>query len=278
MGNNDAGLLHPIAVLKESAAGWLKNIIPLVLFYSVNVALSFMLKATNEAAAASASTVKPWISSSIVVLEVVLTAILSSFICFFCVTYFKQFADGKRSAFMAAYKEACAGFAGYLKAMAILLVFILGVLSVAILFSEWGKSFYWAKGSGNHSMRMGVLLGTSTVSVALSIAVAWYGFFFFFAPLIAAFEKMGVFAAIRESRSRVRGNALRLLAPFLMLGVLYIAVGVLLILIATRFTLDRRILDLIDPVMITLFAPLALILWFVSYRKITELKQKTHLA
>ena len=216
MGNSDAGVLHPIAILKESAAGWFKNLIPLVLLYSVNVVLSLMLKATNEMTAAPASMVKPWIVSAVVLFEAVLMAVLSSFICLFIINYFKKFSEGKRSAFMPAYQQACDGFAGYLKAAVMLFIFIVGVLSVAMLFSEWGKSYYWAKGLGANSFRMAVLLGTSTVSVALSIATAWYGFFFLFAPLIAAFEKKGVFSAIRESRARVRGNALRLLAPFLL--------------------------------------------------------------
>ncbi|MEK7849399.1 MAG: hypothetical protein AAB213_01055 [Candidatus Omnitrophota bacterium] len=270
MSNSDAGALHPIAILKESVAGWLKNLVPLVLLYSVNVVLSLMLKSTNEMTAASISIVKPWVVSVVVLLEAILMAVLSSFICFFIINYFKKFLEGKRNAFIPAYQQACDGFAGYLKAAVMLFIFILGVLSVAMLFSEWGKNYYWAKGP--NSFRMAVLLATSTVSVALSIAAAWYGFFFLFAPLIAAFEKKGVFSAIRESRARVRGNALRLLAPFLLFGIFYIALGVLMIFIATRFTRDRRILDFIDPAMVALFAPLALILWFVSYCKITELK------
>ncbi|MFH0940765.1 MAG: hypothetical protein V1840_02795 [Candidatus Omnitrophota bacterium] len=281
MGNSDAGVLHPIAILKESAAGWFKNLVPLVLLYSINVFLSLMLRSTNEMTAAPASMVKPWIISAVVFLEVILMAVLSSFVCLFIINYFKKFAEEKRSAFMPAYQQTCAGFACYLKAAVMLFIFILGVLSVAMLFSEWGKSYYWAKapnllganGLGTNSFRMAVLLATSTVSVALSIAAAWYGFFFLFAPLIAAFEKKGVFSAIRESRSRVRGNALRLLAPFLLFCIFYIALGVLMIFIATRFTRDRRILDFIDPAMMALFAPLALILWFVSYKKLTELKE-----
>ncbi len=281
MGNSDTGALHPIAILKESVAGWLKNLVPLALLYSINVFLSLMLRSTNEMTAASASTVKPWIVSAVVLLEVIFTAVLISFVCFFNINYFKKFAEEKRSAFMPAYQQTCVGFAGYLKAMVVLLVFILGVLFVAVLFSEWGKNYYWAKapnlsganGLGANSFRMAVLLATSTVSVALSIAAAWYGFFFLFAPLIAAFEKKGVFSAIRESRARVRGNALRLLAPFSLFGIFYIALGVLMIFIATRFTRDRRILDFIDPVMVALFAPLALAIWYVSYKRLTELKE-----
>ena len=46
-----------------------------------------------------------------------------------------------------------------------------------------------------------------------------------------------------------------------------------MIFIVTRFTRDRRILDFIDPAMVALFAPLALAIWYVSYRKLTELKK-----
>lgn len=271
MSDSDTGVLHPMAILKESVNGWFKNLIPLVLFYSVNVILSFMLKSTNEMASVHASLVRPWMASAVVALEVILTAILSSFVCFFSINYFKKFREEQRAAFMPVYQQACAGFAGYLKTMIVLFVLTLGALSIAVLFSEWGKNYYWAPGP--NSFRMAVLLAASTVSVVLSIATAWYGFFFLFSPLIAAFEKKGVFSAIRESRARVRGNALRLLAPFLLFGIFYFVFGILIIFIATRFTRDRRILDFIDPAMVMLFAPLALVLWFVSYRKLKELKK-----
>jgi hypothetical protein len=275
MNNSNTGVLHPIAILKESVAGWFKNLVPLALFYSINVVLSLVLRSTNEMAAGSVTIIKPWVLSSVVLLEVVLMAVLSSFVCLFSINYFGKFLEGKRNAFMPAYQQACAGFSGYLKAMVVLLVFILGVLSVATLFSEWGKNYYWAKGPNN--FRMPVLLATSTVSVALSIAAAWYGFFFLFAPLIAAFENKKVFSCLRESRSRVRGNALRLLAPFLLFGVFYFVFGIFIIFIAERFTRDRQVLDFIDPVMVALFAPLALAIWYVSYRKLSELKNEKNL-
>ncbi len=271
MSNGEAGVLHPIAIVKESAAGWLKNLVPLVLFYSINVVLSLLLRAANEMAAGTASLINPWIIYSIILLEVVFTAVLSSFVCFFCISYIKKFLEDKRAALMPVYQQACAGFASYFKATAVLFIFVLGVLFAATMFSEWGKQFYWAKGANNY--KMAVLLATSTVSVAFSIAAAWYGFFFAFAPLIAAFEKKGVLSAMRESRSRVRGNALRSLSPFLLFGIFYLLVGVLAIFIATRFTRDKQILDYIDPVMLALFAPLALAIWYVSYGKLSELKR-----
>jgi hypothetical protein len=116
------------------------------------------------------------------------------------------------------------------------------------------------------------LIGTSTVFVATLIAVAWYGFYYCLAPLIAAYEKKRVVVAFRESRQRVRGRALRTLAALLIFVVGYFGIGLLVFFALKPFIPQRSLERALDPVLITLFGPLWITLWYQAYTRLTEIK------
>ena len=152
----------------------------------------------------------------------------------------------------------------------LLLSFVAVVFLIAFLVFVAGDAFY--KGPGAPGIKLAVLVATSTIFVVLVLAGAWYGFFFTLAPLIGAFEKKGAWLSFRESRARIRGNALRYLAVVASFIIFYVAVGLLGYFVLTHFSHSRFLLRKLDPAMAALFGPLWLAVWYFCYEKLTASK------
>ena len=278
MDENKAAVIHPVKIFKDALSAWSGNLIPIIAFYSINIFLAKILQLSSFACGLSGASPAAggagWINLSLTIffgVAVLLVLVLNSFFCLMVIHYLKARPQGRPS-FVSVFEEARNGIVPYVRALFLLLIFIFVVTLVGFLFYMAGSAFYGSGGVGARGFKMSVLLLTSTVFVVLFIAACWYGFFFSLAPLVAAFEKKRPLDSMRESRRRVKGNAMRYALAFLFYILTYVAVGLAAYFGLTRLTHDKFILDFLDPVMGTLFGPLWLAVWFISYQRLAELK------
>lgn len=276
MTEKNDGKLHPVQISKEVLSLWWKNLIPLVainaVMLGIQMALATALRVLGPVQAAQRSGEINLNVSSLYGAFVAILVVVNSFLYLVAMNFIRSGRDGKPRLAQAA-KDAASRIIPYLKSFFLLWAFFLIGLFVAFAFLTGGKTLYgiMTKGAG-HNFALGALLAMSTVFVVAAIAVAWYGFFFSLGPLVAAFEHVSPVASLRASRDRVRGNALRLLSVVAFLVVFYFVVGLGLYAAIMRFTRNKGILDLIDPMMFLVFGPLALVIWYVGYRRLTELR------
>jgi hypothetical protein len=269
MNDEKTAVIHPIGIYKESFFVWLKNLIPAAALYSLNFFFSRILQLSKPMSGSIDASPINLALTVLFVIELLMFAVLNCFFSLIIINYLRDSRE-KKASFAAAFEEARRSIVSYLKAVILLFVFGAGLMFLAVVFFWVGKYPYGTPAAGQGG-RVGVLLATSTASVVLIIGAAWYSFFFSLAPLVAAFENKGPVAAFRESRRRVRGNALRYLAVLVLATVLYVAVGLIALFIVMRFTHARRILNLVDPALAALLGPLWLAIWYQTYRKLTEL-------
>ena len=269
MDKSESTVFHPVGVFKESLSVWSRNLIFVVALNCVNI---FLVRILQLSKAMSGSMQASWINTGLSILyglEYVAVLILTSFVSLIILQYLKP-SGGGRVSFADAFDEARRGIIPYLKAFFLLLVFFVGVSLVAFIILVAGDTFY-----GRHGLRgfnMAALLTTSTVFVVLVIAACWYTFFYSLSPLVGAYEKKDTLACLRSSRLRVRGNALRYAAALFLCLIFYVVTGLILYFIVSHLTARRLVLNMIDPVMATLFGPLWLAVWKTSYERLTALK------
>ncbi len=279
-------VMHPIAVFKSALLIWFKNLIPAAALYSVNILLLKILYLSSnacglepQATAAAKSGLAAGqpgcvnlLLAALFVLEVIAVLVLNAFFCLMVLNYFKLRSKGKAS-FAEIFGETRKAILFYVKALFLLLIFVTVVAGAGFVFYWAGYGFYAGAGAAGQGLKMAVLLLASTLCVGLLIAAFWYGFFFSLAPLVAAFEKKKPWQAMRQSRSRIKGQALRYVFALLMCAVTYFVVGLAAYFVLTRVTDDRLFLELLDPAMATFFGPLWLAVWLVSYERLKELKK-----
>jgi hypothetical protein len=183
----------------------------------------------------------------------------------------------KNLSFAASFDDARGRIIPYLKAYFLQVAMVLAFLVPAFFVQTFGRFVYLSQQPvfSPHA-RMVVLLITSTIFVTLLIAAFWYLFFFSLSPLVNAFENVGARRALRESRLRVKGNALRYLGVFSIIVLTYFFVGLVALAIVMIFTKDPFIFRKIDPVLMTLFIPLGISAWWMSYQRLTEISKDRH--
>lgn len=269
--------MKPLQVCREALKAWKENLIPLVALNGVMMVLQAGLKTyMNTLMPAQSGTAASDVSAVTIVafgLCALVLVCVNSFLTLALINYAREPRHGRPYLF-SALKDAGARVVPFLKSLFLLWAFILVGMSVAALFLGGGKIAYASliKSSGSN-IALSVLLATSTVFVVLTISVIWYSFFFSLGPLVAAYEHLPAIASLRASRDRVRGNALRYVVAIAVVGFLYFVIGFGLYGAITRFTHDKLILDMIDPLLLLVFGPLGLVVWYMSYKKLTELKQ-----
>jgi len=271
MSDPKTGVFHPVGVLKEAFSVWFKNLIPVVALFCINI---FFIRVLQLSKAMSGSVETSWVNLLLTILfgiEVLAVFVLNCFVVVLILNYFKN-AGEARVVFVSVFEEAKKGVIAYLKAFLLLGLFVIIFFIIAIMCLSAGRAFYGTQ-TVSYGIRMAVLLAASTVFVVLAISTVWYGFFFSFAPLVAAFEKKGPWASMQESRLRMKGHALRYL--FCVVGYLlaYLCVGLMALFILKQLTHERRILNLLDPALSALFMPFWYAIWWKAYQRLSELKK-----
>jgi hypothetical protein len=270
MTNGTSAVFHPIGAFGASLRLWARNFVPIVAVHGVNVFAARVLRLSVRCAAPLPSG-RPGMHLTVLLgIEVVAVIVLSAFVSLFVLGYLKN-ASGRRFLFAETFRQTCSRFGGYISGVFMLLAFFVVGISFAGAFLVGGHVLY-----AQHPatpLALGLLLATSTMAVALAIAVVWYGFYFTLAPLVAGFESKPVIQAFRESRSRIRGQALRYASVFVMFVVFYLALGLAVYFSLRMAAVAPRVLYAIDPVMGALFGPLWLALWLVCYERIGEAKK-----
>lgn len=259
--------LHPIRVLKDAIMAWANNLIPAVVCYGFCIVLSKSLKWLQPLVEDPQTGWKAWAMPVFFFMDVLAILIINSLLVLVILRYFQRPKE-QALRWVDALRDAIPRINPYLKASVLLLIFILAITVPAVLLAVAGQSFYKGAMVLPQAVKMAGLLISSTVLVVLGLVAVWYGFFFSLAPLVAAYENKGPWAAMQESRKLVRGNALRYLAIFLLVAIVYVAVGILAVLIITHFTYSRRVLNLVDPVIALLIGPLAIAAWYSVYKRL----------
>jgi len=261
-------LIHPFEIIKEALSRWAKNFMPVVAICSVSIFTTRIFQLIKNSMGAATSNVAFLLSSLLFLAGLATLIALNAFICLLAINFLKG-DNQTRPSFASAFDDTRLCIGVYLKALFLLLAFVFAGLLVGYLFLLAG--FFFSSPPLNAG-KMAILVAASTVFVVVVISVAWYGCFFSLAPLIAAFEKKGAVASMRESRARIRGNALRYCFIFILFIAVYLGVGLCSYYLLKQVTHQRFVLSMIDPVMNFLFGPIWLALWFVCYQKLTELK------
>ncbi|MDD5019667.1 MAG: hypothetical protein PHH75_00770 [Candidatus Omnitrophica bacterium] len=269
MTQNVLAVYHPVRVFLASVGLWGRNFIPVVAIHSVNVfALRIFQLSVRCASPVPAGRAGRALALSLGV-EALGVLMLGAFISLLVVNFLKG-SQTERPKFAKVFALARRQFGSYMASVFLLLgFFVVGILAAwAFLF---GGHFMYSMHPGTPAA-LALLLVTSAVSVALVIAVAWYGFYFTLAPLIAGFENKHAWQAFRESRSRIRKNALRYGSAFIGFLVLYLVIGLAAYFVLRLAGAEPRFFYAIDPAMGALFGPLWLALWLVSYEQLTHVK------
>jgi hypothetical protein len=270
MTNGASAVFHPVRVFGASLGLWAKNFIPIVAIHGVNVFAGRVLQLSVRCASPLPQG-RPGVWLTVLLgVEGVAVIVLSAFVSLFVLGYLRD-AHGRRPLFTDVFRQTCSRFGGYVCGVFMLLTFFVVGISLSGAFLMGGHVLY-AKHPATPPA-LGVLLATSTIAVALAIAVVWYGFYFTLAPLIAGFENKPVLQAFRESRSRIRGQALRYASAFLIFVVFYLALGLSAYFVLRVTAVAPRVLYAIDPAMGALFGPLWLALWLVCYERVGEAKK-----
>ncbi len=263
-------VFRPMGAFGASLRLWASNFIPIVAIHGVNVFAARVLKLSVRCVTPLPPGRPGMLLTVLLGIEAVAVIVLSAFVSLFILGYLRD-AQGRRPLFADIFRQTCVRFPGYISSVFMLFVFFVVGISLAGAFLVGGHVLYAQHPAT--SLALGMLLATSTVAVALAIAVVWYGFYFTLAPLIAGFENKPVIQAFRESRSRIRGQALRYASVFLIFVALYLALGLTAYFVLRMAAVAPRVLYTIDPAMGALFGPLWLALWLVCYARVGEAKK-----
>lgn len=274
--NNVRARISSVQIVREALLLWAANALPLVAMSAIMISthkiFGAILYSTGPMQEALESGEIGGTTSFLFGIFVLFSFLVNCFLSLAALNMLRRKKDDRLS-FPGVFKDAALRLPSFLKSLFCIWGFILTGVFVAVSFLAGGRLLYTllSKSMG-HGPALGALLATSTVFVVLVISVAWYGFFFSLAPLAAAYENMPAFGSLKASRDRVRGNALRYLAAVAIFVIAYFFVGLTAYSITIRFTQDRQILNLIDPVLLLFFGPLGLSVWYVSYKRLTELR------
>jgi hypothetical protein len=264
---------RPFSVWAEAAGLWLRNMLPLIALSSVSLLLARMVYLSRPLWSIEAATPINIALSVFFVLEFVAAFVAHAFISLLIINHLKKEPVAGRVVFPSAFEAAAGSLLRYVQTVVVLLALIFVAVNLAAFLLGLGEAAFRAPG-GDRGAKLAILIGAGTFFVVALIAVFWYGFFFSLAPLVAAYEKKSPWQAIRESRNRVKGNALRYLATLFMFVVWYVGLGVIVVKILLQTGASRFVINMIDPVLLMIFGPLWLALWYVSYEKLTEIKDK----
>jgi hypothetical protein len=263
-------MFHPFVVWAEGLALWGKHFLPIMALSSMGLLLARIVRLSQPLWLSGPMTALNVGLSALYFVEVCASFVVSGLISLLIVHYFKNCRAG-RVCFAEVFEAAKTGLFCYIRSIAVfvLLFFVASFLAAFAL--GLGESLFRASG-GDRGMKTAFFIGSATVFVVIVISIFWYGFYFSLAPLVAALEKTGPWAAIVASRRRIRGSALRYLLPVGTYVVGYIGLGILVYRLLIKMGASRFAINMVDPVLFAVFGPLGLALWFLSYEKLTEIK------
>lgn len=264
----------PFVIFKHALQIWCKNAAAVTAIYSLTLLLTYVLKFYSVISREFCMRIGEWASSVFTTVMYAAVFCLNAFLVLIITHYFLN-ADKKRISFDTAFKGARETSVHYFKSLLLYLTILFILISFAIFFFVVGRAYFGPQAATG--INMPALLMTSTVTVVLLIASAWYGFFFSLSPLIAAFESKGARVSLRDSKSRIRNCPWGYLVVFLIFLSLYFFVGVIVYSIAAIFISEKGALGWIDPAMMAVWTPLWLGIWVLSYQKLVETQDRVSL-
>lgn len=259
---------EPIAIFKLAFCQWRKNALAVIAIYSLTLFLTHTLKFYNLISQEFYLRLGEWVSSVFTTVLYAVVFVLNAFITLVVIHYFVR-GDKQRMSFQRAFAGAREKITPYFKALLVYICIVLLLAGLGFFFFIAGRKYFGPQATGG--MKMLALLITSTVTVILWIASAWYGFFFSHAPLISAFEGKSARSALGVSKSRIKYAPWRYLAVFIIFLSLYFLLGVFVYTVAAATTV-KFLLDWIDPVMMAVWMPLWLGMWVYSYQAFKSIK------
>ncbi|HQP91691.1 MAG TPA: hypothetical protein PLU24_03355 [Candidatus Omnitrophota bacterium] len=271
--------IHPVMIAKEAVLLWGKNLIPLIAMNAAAAMMQMLLGIGLKASVTWWSDMRgiTYITNFAAMgLYVVLSICVGSFFALMSINYLRLSRIGK-PVLEDVIKDAVKMLTSFFKTSLLIAAFVAigSMISVFILTS--GKVLYRVLlKSAGQGPAIGTLLTTSTVFVVLAIAIAWYTFFFSMAPIISSMEAVPAVTSFKFSRDRIRGNAWRLLSIYVVYISGYLSLGLGSLAMVAYMTSNRTFLNMVDPLMAAIFGPLGLVVWYVSYKKLTELKNSAN--
>lgn len=272
MGKTASTSICIVGILREAFKAYARQFVPILAFSALNIFLFRILQLVRPIDSAEAFA--PLQIFSLVLFFCAWFSVigLSAFLNIMIINYVRS--QEKKVSFTEAFDDARTRIIPYLKAYFLQIVIVLAYLVPALIVQTVGRYVYLSQQPAiSQAMRMMVLLITSTIFVTLLIAAFWYYFFFSLGPLLNAFENVGARRALRESRMRVKGNALRYLGVFSVIVLAYFLIGLTALMVVRLFTQNPFVLRKVDPLLMMFFIPLALSAWWLSYQRLTELKK-----
>ncbi len=267
MGVETGKTFHPLAVWRKALALWIRYLVPLVALASLSVLLARMVHLSKPLWSVTPPTFLNVAFSAFFVLEVICALIAHAFISLLVMNHIRGYAAG-RMRFPEVFEAAKRSLHPYVRTLFALIFFLYMALTLGAVVYGVGVDAFRSP-SGDQGIKTAILIGTSTFFVVVVLALLWYGFYFSLAPLVAAYEHKGPLTSIRESRRRVRGNALRYLVSAALFFVPYVGLNLSLY----KVKASPFILNLIDPTMVAVFGPLGLALWYLSYEALSAGKK-----
>lgn len=261
-------ILHPFGVLKEAAVLWVRNIVVASGLGGVGLFFGRILFRLVQPVGVPGCGGVDVRGAFFFGGAFFVFLVLNSFLCLLILGIFRQH---KQQPLLATLRETVKVLPAYLKAIFSLWGFVLAVAALAYLFLVGGNIFY--AGPAPQGLKMVMLVAASTVFVVLLIAGAWYGLFLSLAPVIAAFEGRTVWDAFKLSLHRIRGNAARYLAVFVLLGLIYAGLALTGYHGAGWLAGRREALSPVEAIAGILVGPVWLAAWLVAYQKLTVLKE-----
>jgi len=264
-----------VGILREAFKAYVRKFIPILAFSALNIFLFRILQLVRPLNSAETFTLLQAFFSALFFCAWLVVIGVGAFLNILMINYIR--AQEKNISFAEAFDDARTRVIPYLKAWCLQVVVILAYLVPAFIVQTFGRYIYLSQQSAvSPHIRMAVLLVTSTVFVTLLIAAFWYYFFFSLSPLVNAFENVGARQALRESRMRVKGNALRYLGVFLIIVLAYFLIGLAALMIVSFFTQNPFILRKVDPLLMMFFIPFGISAWWMSYQRLTEISKDRH--
>ncbi len=263
-------VFHPLAVWGQALNLWTRNLVPLVALSSLGLLLARMLKASRPLFSLEPVSSANVALSVFFVIELLAALVANALLSLLIIHYVKGCAAG-RVIFAELFDAAKKDLFYYIRVVLLLMIFLFAAINLAAFSLGLGETIFRGPG-GDFGLKLGILVASGTFFVVTAISIFWYGFFFSLYPLVAAFERTGALEAIKQSRRRVRGNAWRYLATLVLFFLGYLGLGILVYKVLSGLPVGRFAINAIDPLMLMVFSPLWLTLWYLSYEKLTEIK------
>ncbi|MFH0876770.1 MAG: hypothetical protein V1863_00920 [Candidatus Omnitrophota bacterium] len=263
--------IQPVAIFKDGALAWARRFIPVTIISCASVLITSLLYLypVPSSWALSLGPAMAKLAAAFYFLVFFCVVAVTSLLSLMILVFYDASIPGRFS-FAVACREALKRLAGFLKSYALIAVFFFGLSNLGQYVYLAGRYFYSPQIVGQPLwLKLGVLLAASTFFVTCLIAACWYTFFFSLAPLVGGYEGTGLWESLRQSRRRIRGNALRYLGVMLMPILCYMGIGLVLFRAAIKTGCQNNILILIDPAVSAVLGPLILAVWFVCYRELS---------